>query len=45
MAWWLKVSLLEALVADLGLLLFFFAYTVAFTWAFDRVFGLPASAR
>jgi uncharacterized membrane protein len=45
MAWWLEVSLLEALVADLGLLLFFFCYTVAFTWAFDRIFGLPASAR
>ena len=28
----------------LGLLAFFFVYAVAFTWAFDRVFGLPASA-
>ena len=45
MAWWLEVSLLEALVADLGLLLFFFVYTVGFTWAFDRIFGLPASAQ
>ena len=31
-------------VADLGLMAFFFFYTMAFTWAFDRVFGLPASA-
>ena len=30
--------------ADLGLLAFFFFYAIAFTWAFDRVFGLPASA-
>ena len=29
MAYWLDVSLLEALVADLGLLVFFFFYTVA----------------
>lgn len=45
MAWWLEVSLLQALVADLGLLLFFFVYTVGFTWVFDRIFGLPASAQ
>ena len=34
----------KAFVADLGLMAFFFFYTMAFTWAFDRVFGLPASA-
>lgn len=45
MAYWLDVSLMAALVADLGLLAFFFFYTVAFTWAFDKVFGLPLSAR
>ena len=45
MAYWLGVSLLEALVADLGLLAFFFFYTVSFTWVFDKVFGLPQSAR
>jgi uncharacterized membrane protein len=44
MAWWLDISLLEALLADIGVLLFFMVYTVAFTWAFDQVFGLPASA-
>ena len=26
-------------------LAFFFFYAIAFTWCFDRVFGLPASAR
>lgn len=44
MAWWLDTSLLQAFVADLGVLVFFFVYAVVFTWAFDRVFGLPASA-
>ena len=34
----------EALLADIGIVLFFFFYTVAFTWGFDRVFGLPQSA-
>ena len=45
MAYWLDISLWAAFVADLGLLVFFFAYTVGFTWAFDRLFGLPQSAR
>ncbi len=44
-AWWLDVTLWQALLADLGLMAFFFFYTIVFTWAFDRVFGLPASAR
>lgn len=44
-AWWFGVSLWEALVMDLGLLLFFLGYTFVFNWVFDRVFGLPASAR
>ena len=43
-AWWLDVTLLQALVADIGLMVFFFVYTMVFTWGFDRVFGLPASA-
>ncbi len=45
MAWWLDISLLEALIADLAILAFFFVYAIAFTWAFDRVFGLPESAK
>ncbi|MEC5396714.1 PACE efflux transporter [Uliginosibacterium sp. H1] len=44
-AWWLEVSLLQALVMDIGLIVFFMFYTMVFTWCFDRVFGLPASAR
>jgi uncharacterized membrane protein len=43
-AWWLDITLWHALMLDLGLLLFFLGYTFVFNWAFDQVFGLPASA-
>lgn len=42
LAWWLDISLLQAVILDFGLLTFFLFYTFAFTWAFDAVFGLPA---
>lgn len=45
LAWWLQVGLIEAFLYDAGLVIFFAVYTFAFTWAFDHVFGLPASAR
>jgi uncharacterized membrane protein len=44
MSLWLDISPAAAFVANLALLVFFFVYAIAFTWAFDRVFGLPASA-
>lgn len=44
MAFWLDISFFNAFLANLGLLAFFFVYAIAFTWAFDRVFGLPESA-
>lgn len=43
-AWGLGVTLAEAFWLDLGLLSFFLVYTFVFNWAFDKVFGLPASA-
>lgn len=43
MSLWLEISPLEAFVANLGLLAFFFVYAIAFTWVFDRMFGLPES--
>lgn len=43
-AWWLDMSLLNALITDIGLLVFFLVYTFVFNWAFDAVFGLPASS-
>ncbi|MDN0073698.1 multidrug/biocide efflux PACE transporter [Crenobacter sp. SG2303] len=36
-AWWLGVSLFEALLLDLGILLFFMPYTVAFNWVYDML--------
>ncbi len=44
MSLWLDITPLEAFVANLGLLVFFFVYAVVFTWIFDRIFGLPPSA-
>lgn len=45
MAWWFSITLWEAAVMEAGLLVFFMVYTFAFNWAFDRLFGLPASAQ
>jgi len=44
MAYWLNISLLNAFYAEMGILAVFFVYAVAFTWAFDKIFGLPESA-
>jgi uncharacterized membrane protein len=43
-AWWLDISLWQALMADMSLLVFFLIYTFVFNWCFDRIFGLPAAA-
>lgn len=45
MALWLHIALWQALLTELGFLALFMVYTVAFTWCFDRLFGLPESAR
>lgn len=44
-AWWLNISLWQAFVLDLGLIVFFLVYTFVFNLAFDKIFGLPASAQ
>lgn len=44
-AWWLEISLWQALLLDAGFLLFFLVYTFIFSWCFDRIFGLPLSAQ
>ena len=41
----LKVSLLTALLTNIGIMAFFLGYTFVFNLAFDRVFGLPLSAQ
>lgn len=43
--WWFAVPLIEALAYEAALIVAFLIYTWVFTWAFDRLFGLPASAR
>ena len=45
LAWWLDVTLLQAFLYDLTLVVFFVIYTFLFNLAFDKVFGLPASAK
>jgi uncharacterized membrane protein len=44
MAYGLDTTFLVAFLADLALMAFFFVYAIVFTWVFDHVFGLPASA-
>ncbi|WP_211461485.1 multidrug/biocide efflux PACE transporter [Collimonas silvisoli] len=36
-AWWLEMSLLDALILDIGLLLFFLPYTFAFNLVYDKL--------
>ncbi|WP_034294262.1 multidrug/biocide efflux PACE transporter [Herbaspirillum sp. RV1423] len=36
-AWWLGIGLVEAFVLDIGLVLFFLPYTLAFNWCYDKV--------
>lgn len=44
-AFLLGIGIAEALMIEAGLLVFFLVFTLGYTWAFDRVCGLPASAR
>lgn len=34
---WLNITLWQAFVLDIGLLMFFLPYTMAFNWAYDRL--------
>ncbi|HVE52361.1 MAG TPA: PACE efflux transporter [Ramlibacter sp.] len=44
-AWVLQVSLLNALLLNAAMIVFFLVYAFLFNLAFDRVFGLPLSAQ
>lgn len=44
-AWYLACGLRAALLYESSLIVFFLVYAWAFTWAFDRLVGLPESAR
>lgn len=40
-AWWLGISLLDALVMDIAFVLFYLFYAFVFTWAYDTLFPAP----
>lgn len=40
-AYFLEISLLEAIIADIGFTIVIMVYTFIFQWAFDRLFGEP----
>ncbi|MEB4613501.1 PACE efflux transporter [Leucobacter sp. M11] len=41
----LGVGFVEALMIESGMLVFFLIFTYVYSWAFDRIFGLPESAQ
>ncbi|HDU7915929.1 TPA: PACE efflux transporter [Serratia marcescens] len=43
-AWWMGITLWQALLLDMALIAIIPCYTFLFNWAFDKLFGLPASA-
>ncbi|WP_319762417.1 PACE efflux transporter [Maridesulfovibrio sp.] len=40
-AWWLDMTLWNALIADIGFALFFLVYAFAYNWVYDIVFPMP----
>jgi uncharacterized membrane protein len=36
-AWWLGISLWQAFVLDIGIVLFFLPYTFCFNWTYDHL--------
>ncbi|MGY4963873.1 PACE efflux transporter [Streptomyces sp. 900105245] len=43
-AWWLEVTLVRAFLLDLVFIIYVPFFTFAYNWAFDKIFGVPASA-
>ncbi|WP_375748962.1 PACE efflux transporter [Vibrio sp. HN007] len=44
LAWFLNISLLHALMMDIGLAIFYVFYAFAYNWAYDRAFPIPSVA-
>lgn len=40
-AWWLGITLWEALVMDAAFALFYMVYALVYNWAYDQLFPLP----
>ena len=45
MSWWLDIGLLEALVLDLGFVLFYLVYAFVYNWSYDKVFPIPGQVQ
>lgn len=41
MSRWLNITLLEALVLDLGFVAFYLVYAFVYNWGYDKVFPIP----
>ena len=41
MSWWLDIGLLEALLLDLGFVLFYLVYAFIYNWGSAKVFPIP----
>lgn len=41
-AWYLHISLWDALTMDIGIAVFYMLYAFVYNWAYDRVFPIPA---
>jgi len=44
-AWWMGITLEQALLLDAALIAIIPCYTFAFNWTFDVIFGAPEAAR
>ncbi|MEJ6521842.1 PACE efflux transporter [Shewanella bicestrii] len=41
MSWWLNISMLEALMLDLGFVAFYLVYAFVYKWVYDKMFPIP----
>ena len=43
-AWWLEITLLQALLIDIGFAAFFVVYAFAYNWVYDIAFPVPTQS-
>ena len=43
-AWYLGIGIIEALILDISIAIFYMVYGFVFNWAYDRVFPIPGTA-
>lgn len=44
-AWWMGISMWQALLMDLGFAMFFTLYAFVYNWVYDRVFPCPSTEK